>query len=181
MNIFRERIEAGRFRKALVVRRATVFGKIVTLEEERGLVSGEFFDEVGEERVFGEGGIVDDPEIRLKRDQVSQIVSAEIAFEAVVEFGNDDLLLAPVDFRAAGGHDDFVSLIRECSYLRLDYAGDSSAAQVIVDNENEHSAGGVCLLGNMRKAKLQPLGFSTSVQPCPTAQVWFRCRSRLRR
>ena len=68
MNIFRERIEAGRFRKALVVRRATVFGKIMTLEEERGLVSGEVFDEVGEERVFGEGGIVDDPEIRLKRN-----------------------------------------------------------------------------------------------------------------
>ena len=142
---------------------------------------GEVFDEVGEERVFGEGGIVDDPEIRLKRDQVSQIVSAEIAFEAVVEFGDDDLFLAPVDSRAAGGHDDFVSLIGECPHLGLDYAGDSSAAQVIVDNENEHSAGGVCLLGIMRKAKLQPLGFSTSVPPCPIAQVWFKCRSRLRR
>ena len=179
--MLRERIEAGRFRKALVVRRATVFGKIVTLEEERGLVPGEVFDEVGEEGVFGEGGIVDDPEIRLKRNQVSQIVSAEIAFEAVVEFGDDDLFLAPVDFRAARGHDDFVSLIGECPHLGLDYAGDSSAAQVIVDNENEHSAGGVCLLGNMRKAKLQPLGFPTSVPACPVAQVWFRCRSRLRR
>jgi len=68
VNIFRERIEAGRFRKALVVRRAPVFGKIVTLEEESGFVPSEVFDEVGEERVFGEGGIVDDPEIRLKWD-----------------------------------------------------------------------------------------------------------------
>ncbi len=171
----------GRFRKALVVRRAPVFCKIVTLEEESGFVPGEVFDEVGEERVFGEGGIVDDPEIRLKRDEVSQTVSAKIAFEAVVEFGDDDLLLAPVDFRAAGGHHDFVSLIGESPHLGLDYAGDSPAAQVIVDNENEHSAGGVCLLGNMRKAKLQPLGFSISFALCPIVQVWFRCRSRLRR
>ena len=171
----------SRFRKALVVRRATVFGKIVTLEEERDLVPGEVFDEVGEERVFGESGIVDDPEIRLQWDQVSQIVSAEIAFEAVVEFGNDDLLFAPVDSRAAGGHHDFVSLIGESPHLGLDYAGDSPAAQVIVDNENEHSAGGVCLLGKMRKAKLQPVGFSISVPPCPIALVCFRCRWRLRR
>jgi len=147
--IFRERIEVSGFGKALIVRRASVFSEIVALKEKSDLFLGENFNEVREEGVFCQSGIVDDPEIRLKWDQVPQFASAEIALEAVIKFGDGEVFSAPIDLGSAGGHNDSVSLIGERLHLGLDYARYSSAAQVIVDYENEHLTGGVCLFGTL--------------------------------
>ena len=66
VNIFSQRIEVGDFSKPLIVRWASVFGKVVALEEQRDLIFCECFDEIGKEDVFGQRRIVNDPEVRLR-------------------------------------------------------------------------------------------------------------------
>ena len=80
-------------------------------------------------------------------------------------------MLTPIDLGAAGSHDDLVALPGKCPHLGLNDASDPSASKVIVDNENEHGVGEVCLSGNLRKAKLMKPVFSGKVSPCPIAEV----------
>ena len=127
-----------------VVARASVFGEIVVLEQKALFGFEEVVDESGEGAAFAEGGIVEVPEVRglaegflgggtELRGEVGVVVGV------VVEFGvHDDGELVWSLVGSAGKNDVFDAGGLEGGGLRFEDAGDSTGAEVIVDEGDRH-------------------------------------------